>query len=397
MSKYPEHDKLKANDREHVAIQHFLDHLLDDRRYILAKWGDGIETNAHLLLPERIDRADLVASFFGVDRNALEREKSEMIDTAIAAIGKVVVSEPESPEGHSVWASVPKDAIVGLDLALRAFYREKKTGDVYEVVARNTQGLVGLYRHTDTRRHAGDISAATLLEEFERTEAPPSMYVPANGLELAAGSADDHVVHVEIIDRYEPRPTFDPNFCARMFGYRDFADVHARANGTFHALDQDVPFESRTEARDECFMADGRRIYTYGVDRNARAYVASPFHPEVRMIMNYINDTLGTSFNVCVLNRYRNERQALGWHSDDSPEQDQSHPIAVVSFGAPRAIWIRRIGQKGAVPPEDTFMLTPGSLFLMPGGYQQTHQHRIPKPGSVCGPRISLTFRKLDR
>ena len=162
------------------------------------------------------------------------------------------------------------------------------------------------------------------------------------------------------------------------------------------ALETEVPFEVRTEARSECFMADGSRLYTYGAGRNARTYAASPFHPEVKRVMHALN-AQGTAYNVCVLNRYENERQALGWHSDDSPEQDQEHPIAVMSFGAVREIWTRPIGAKGIVPDADRFTLWPGSLFVMPGGYQQTHQHRIPKPFSPCGLRISLTFRKLDR
>lgn len=164
-------------------------------------------------------------------------------------------------------------------------------------------------------------------------------------------------------------------------------------------LDADVPFENRIEARSECFMADGERTYTYGQGRNARTYYSTPLHPLVREIMAQLNDRglAARYFNVCVLNRYAHDRQALGWHSDDSPEQDQSHPIAVVSFGEPREIWTRKIGDKGPVPPENRYLLEPGSLFVMPGGYQQTHQHRIPKAGRDCGLRISLTFRKLDR
>lgn len=162
-------------------------------------------------------------------------------------------------------------------------------------------------------------------------------------------------------------------------------------------LDEKAPFEDRIEARSECFMADGDRTYTYGVGRNARTYTASPLLGTVRGLMMMVNAYQHTAFNVCVLNRYAHERQALGWHSDDSPEQDQSHPIAVMSFGVTREIWVRPIGAKGVVPEHDRFKLEPGSLFIMPGGYQQTHQHRIPKHGANCDLRISLTFRKLDR
>lgn len=174
-----------------------------------------------------------------------------------------------------------------------------------------------------------------------------------------------------------------------------------------HELNHGVPFEDRTHARSECFMSEpdpesgARRLYTYGVGPSARTYEAAPFHPWVRDLGVQLNLASGfgtpLGYNVCVLNRYRDEKQALGWHSDDSPEQDLDHPIAVVSFGAPREIWTRPIGAKGVVPAEDRYLLEPGSLFIMPGGYQNTHQHRIPKPFGKCGLRISLTFRKLDR
>jgi alkylated DNA repair dioxygenase AlkB len=46
--------------------------------------------------------------------------------------------------------------------------------------------------------------------------------------------------------------------------------------------------------------------------------------------------------------------------------------------------------------PPSRQMLQNGSLFLMPAGFQQTYQHKIPKAGfTPCGPRISLTFRAL--
>ena len=82
---------------------------------------------------------------------------------------------------------------------------------------------------------------------------------------------------------------------------------------------------------------------------------------------------------------------------NDSPEQDQLHPIAVVSFGAERELWVKPQAYKGPIPPEDRYLLTQGSLFVMPPGYQDTHYHKIPKCSWVCGQRISLTYRKLDR
>lgn len=51
-------------------------------------------------------------------------------------------------------------------------------------------------------------------------------------------------------------------------------------------------------------------------------------------------------------------------------------------------------GTLGA-PPVEKVLLPHNSLLMMPPGFQQTHQHRIPKHTATCKTRISLTFRKL--
>jgi alkylated DNA repair dioxygenase AlkB len=73
---------------------------------------------------------------------------------------------------------------------------------------------------------------------------------------------------------------------------------------------------------------------------------------------------------------------------------DSAHPIAVVSFGCEREIWWRKIGEKGVVPPENRQLLRHGSLFVMPAGFQDLYEHRIPKSPGTTHTRISLTFRR---
>ena len=171
----------------------------------------------------------------------------------------------------------------------------------------------------------------------------------------------------------------------------------------FDTLRNEVAWVNRGSPRDECFMAapGAPRVYSYGNNNESRTsdhtYNAVDMHPAVQDLLDHINDEFGWSLNVCVLNYYKDHRQHLGWHSDNSPEQDLTHPIAVIAFGASRYIWTREIGAKGKVPDADRYLMTPGALFIMPGGYQDTHQHRIPKHDRECGGRISLTFRKLDR
>jgi hypothetical protein len=147
------------------------------------------------------------------------------------------------------------------------------------------------------------------------------------------------------------------------------------------------------EARAEYFMALEPTTYTYGTPPFEQTYASGEWHPLVFGVMGYLN-RYGLQYNVCFLNRYDDEHNQLGWHSDDSPGMLHEHPIAVVSFGEPREIWVREKGAKGQVPPEDRYVLGHGSLFVMPPGFQRTHQHRIPKGGHKMGPRVSLTFRR---
>lgn len=162
---------------------------------------------------------------------------------------------------------------------------------------------------------------------------------------------------------------------------------------SFDDLLKQLPWVHVTPARSECFMRQTPTNYTYGKGVGARTYTAAPYHPLVAFIQETLNKTHRRSYNACFANHYANERQHLGWHADDSMGTASDHSIAVVSFGAPREIWWRKKGQTGAVPPEQRQLLEPGSLFVMPEGFQQAYEHRIPKADRPCGGRISLTFR----
>ncbi len=154
-----------------------------------------------------------------------------------------------------------------------------------------------------------------------------------------------------------------------------------------------IPWIRETDARQECFMAHDSIKYTYGSGRGVRTYVSVPYNPVILDIQDQLNKSFNLDYNVCFLNRYDDSSQNLGWHSDDSPGMDHEHPIAVVSFGQPREIWVRKIGDHGVVPIENRFMLNHGSLFEMPKHFQQHWQHRIPKGDRVMWPRCSLTYR----
>lgn len=172
------------------------------------------------------------------------------------------------------------------------------------------------------------------------------------------------------------KPTYQDNFIENNAAIYDI-------------LLSDCPWTTAVVARNECFMAYSPLTYSY----SDRPYSSVEFHPLVEDILLKLNKTGPWSYNVCFLNHYKDEHQHLGWHADDSPEMCLDHPIAVVSFGAARDIWVKKKEYKGEIPATDRYRLNSGSLFVMPENFQREFLHRIPKHDRPCGGRISLTFR----
>ena len=167
------------------------------------------------------------------------------------------------------------------------------------------------------------------------------------------------------------------------------------------ALISDTPWLDRTATRRECFMSESGGIsYTYGQGRGVRTYQSVPYTPIVRDVLWGVNNLLATRgyptpLNGCFLNCYMDEHQHLGWHADDFERMDHGYPIVSVSFGQPREIWWRLRGATGQTPSDCRKLLESGSVFVMPPGMQNTHEHRIPKGDRLMSPRVSLTFRRF--
>lgn len=144
--------------------------------------------------------------------------------------------------------------------------------------------------------------------------------------------------------------------------------------------------------RSEYWCNDGMRPYTYGRGNGIRTYEAQPWTFTIMMVRELLNSQTSVYYEGCFSNYYRDSSDHLGWHADDDPNINHDKPIAVVSLGAEREIWYR----ENDASEKTALLLQHGSLFLMPAGFQYTHQHRIPKASRQdVGPRISLTFRSL--
>lgn len=166
-------------------------------------------------------------------------------------------------------------------------------------------------------------------------------------------------------------------------------------NKAMELLWNEAPWERREQTpRLETFFANEPVEYTYGAGRGVRTYRSTEWHPLALELRDRLNNELGARFDLCFGNAYENQKDQLGWHADDSPEIDQTEPIAIISLGVAREIWFCPIGEKDKV---EKLLLAPGSLCLMMPGMQLTHWHRIPKAGFECGRRISLTYRALKK
>lgn len=170
----------------------------------------------------------------------------------------------------------------------------------------------------------------------------------------------------------------------------------------FHSLKDKLAWVRRDGApRSEYYCNDTNVPYTYGHKDYARTYNVQPYSDDILLIREGIENFSDILFkvpklkeiryDVCFLNRYHDQSDQLGWHSDNSPEMDDNRPIVIVSFGAEREICFKQI----YAPNSDQVKLKlgHGSMCIMHPGMQDTHQHRIPKAGFQCGERISLTYR----
>ena len=146
--------------------------------------------------------------------------------------------------------------------------------------------------------------------------------------------------------------------------------------------------------RREYYCNDVAVPYVYGRGAGVREYSPSAWTPALLAVKSAVEALVGAPREVCLLKGYEDGRDHLGWHADDSPEMDDARPIAIVTVGAAREIWFR---PNAATMSVERMTLEAGSLCIMEPGMQDLWQHRIPKAGFVCGPRISMTFRGFVR
>jgi alkylated DNA repair dioxygenase AlkB len=112
--------------------------------------------------------------------------------------------------------------------------------------------------------------------------------------------------------------------------------------------------------------------------------------PECLLPLKMLTESLADCrFNSVLLNRYRDGRDSVSWHSDDEPKLGPEPVIASLSLGATRRFLVRHRTDRNVKLALD---LTAGSCLIMAGAMQQHWVHCVPKVRHA-GLRINLTFR----
>ena len=133
----------------------------------------------------------------------------------------------------------------------------------------------------------------------------------------------------------------------------------------------------------------GDRDYVY----SGRHLRSRPFPPTLDALRPDVEAACGSRLNSVLLNRYRDGRDSMGFHSDDEAELGSNPVIASLSLGAERRFLLRPKKLNGGTPLQLT--LRHGMLLIMGGTCQHTFRHAVPKQASVQAERINLTFRNV--
>ena len=137
-------------------------------------------------------------------------------------------------------------------------------------------------------------------------------------------------------------------------------------------------------------------LHAHTLDSYSYSGIVMTPHPmteTLQLIEKKIYQFCDASFTTVLLNLYRDGKDSNGWHADNEPELGKNPVIASVSLGAPRFFHLRHNHD-----PKQRYklFLEHGSLLLMGGVTQHFWKHQVAKTTKKVGPRINLTFRKIN-
>ncbi len=166
------------------------------------------------------------------------------------------------------------------------------------------------------------------------------------------------------------------------------------ADALFSSLRDCVPWKQegrpgRLFPRQTAWYADLGMSYSYsGVTHEAIAW-----SDELLAVKKRVETAVSASWNSLLLNLYRDGQDSIGFHADDEPELGANPIIGSISLGGERKFVLKH----PASGEKMELQLPHGSLLVMGGASQHHWRHGLPKTKRPVGPRINLTFRKIER
>jgi alkylated DNA repair dioxygenase AlkB len=142
---------------------------------------------------------------------------------------------------------------------------------------------------------------------------------------------------------------------------------------------------------DESRMMYGKRVRVprqqawYGDDR------AASWPPDLLAIRRELELHERRRFHHVLLNRYRDGRDSVAWHSDHEVDHLREAVIGSLTLGVTRPFDLRPKSDRRRIISVE---LDHGDLLIMAGRTQTTYEHRVAKDVRIRAERINLTFRQ---
>ena len=170
------------------------------------------------------------------------------------------------------------------------------------------------------------------------------------------------------------------------------------ANGYFDKLMTEIEWKSDEAVIFGKLIETKRKVALYGSEAfrytySGRTKTALPWNNTLLEIKGKIESISGEMFNSCLLNLYHNGSEGMAYHSDGEKDLKDNSAISSLSFGAERKFNFKHKTTKELV----SLILENGSLLMMKDVTQKFWLHRLPTTTKIIKPRISLTFRTIDK
>jgi alkylated DNA repair dioxygenase AlkB len=159
------------------------------------------------------------------------------------------------------------------------------------------------------------------------------------------------------------------------------------ADALFGRLLHAVPWRAERREMYDRVVAVPRLLSFY----RAGAALPDPALEQARDTLSaHYGPVLGEPLCTAGLCLYRDGRDSVAWHGDNSGRRARETVVAIVSLGTPRALLLR---PRGGGQRARRYELGHGDLLVMGGTCQRTWEHAVPKTARPAGPRISVQFR----